>query len=352
VKTGTSFVTVPFFVSHAGCPNRCVFCDQHAVSGSGGGLPSASQILETVSAYRKTSGGRPLEVAFFGGSFTSLPQGDQEALLAPLAPEMESGGVASIRISARPDAVSDDAVSFLSRMGVRTVEVGVQSMDDAVLLLSGRGHSASDVEFAFRSLRRAGIAAAGQLMPGLPGDTLASSVSSLRRLIELQPAFLRIYPTLVISGTRLSSMCRKGEYVPLTLEDGVGWGKVLLLEAMRAGIPVIRMGLQETGSLAASVEAGPYHPAFRHLVEGALFLDLIKDLTSGLSGAVAVSCSPKDLASVTGHKRSNVERLRGAGIDAAIVAVPAIPRWNVEISCSDGSRSGSVTDLRYQKEEA
>jgi histone acetyltransferase (RNA polymerase elongator complex component) len=345
-------VTVPFFVSHAGCPHRCVFCDQRAISGSAGSLPDADEIVRTVSAYRETAGNRPVEVAFFGGSFTSLPRSIQESLLNPLAPLMAAGEVESVRVSARPDALSADDALFLRGCGVQMVEIGVQSMDDGILRRAGRGHFASDVEGAFRALRSAGLGAAAQLMPGLPGDTLAVTRKSLRRVMVLEPAFLRIYPTVVISGTPLAALSRSGEYAPLSLDEGVAWGKVLLLEALRAGVPVIRMGLQETDVLASSVEAGPYHPAFRQLVEGELFHDLLRELLPVGSGAATVRCSSADLSSVIGQRRCNIVRLaRERGAELTVIADAGIPRWRLHVESAAGSHSVSVlADLHYEQE--
>ena len=197
-------VTVPFFISHQGCPHTCVFCDQRTISGASGVLPTAEQIRDRIELWRGTAGDRPLEVAFFGGTFTALPDELQTSLLAPLQPLLENGTLTSVRISTRPDYIDDGRVVWLSHMGVRTIELGVQSLDDAVLAASGRGHTALESLHAINCIKKLGLRVGAQLMPGLPGDTPLSSLASLEQVIAAGADFLRIYPTVVLYGTELA----------------------------------------------------------------------------------------------------------------------------------------------------
>ncbi|MFZ2948552.1 MAG: radical SAM protein, partial [Desulfuromonadaceae bacterium] len=234
-------VTVPFFISHQGCPHTCVFCDQRTISGASGVLPTTEKIRARVDLWRSTAGGRPLEVAFFGGTFTALPEETQSELLAPLQSLLESGALAAVRISTRPDYIDSGRVAWLSEKGVRTIELGVQTTDDMVLSASGRGHSAADSLAAIRCIKNGGLQAGAQLMPGLPGDTPASSLASLEQVIAAGADFLRIYPAIVLRGTELARLYEAGEFVPLSLDRGVSLCALLLQRAMLAGIPVIRI---------------------------------------------------------------------------------------------------------------
>jgi histone acetyltransferase (RNA polymerase elongator complex component) len=180
------------------------------ISGSSGQLPVETDVAGKIAQYRETAGRGSLEVAFFGGSFTNLPQEVQEQLLSPLQPLMESGEVEAVRISTRPDSVDSVSAAFLKKMGVATVEVGVQSMDDDVLERSGRGYESRQVEQAVHCLKNEGLAVGAQLMPGLPGDSPAKSLDSLGSVLAMKPDFLRIYPTVVISGTLLEELYRCG----------------------------------------------------------------------------------------------------------------------------------------------
>jgi histone acetyltransferase (RNA polymerase elongator complex component) len=306
-------VVVPFFISHLGCPHRCVFCDQEKIAGAKGGLPTAGEIQAKVAEYRESAPGRGVEVAFYGGTFTALPRRDQEQLLGALQQLLETGVVESLRLSTRPDAVDAETAFFLKRLGVTTVELGVQSMDDEVLTLSGRGHCGADVEAAVGALRGAGITVGIQLMPGLPGDCDQRSLASLDRVLALKPSFLRIYPTLVISGTELAGLFLRGEYAPLELDEAVSLAKRMLLKAKRAAVPVIRMGLQPTAELERPgvLLAGPYHPAFGQLVASELCFDIMSALVSGIppGSAVTLFAPPGRVSDLVGQKRRNLARL-------------------------------------------
>ncbi len=348
---------VPFFISHRGCPHRCVFCDQTTISGSPGDIPSSTEILAKIAAFRDAAGERPVEAAFYGGTFTALPLSVQRRLLLTLWPLIVSGGLHSVRISTRPDAIDPDMIPFLRDMGVRTVELGVQSMDDRVLGGAGRGHDAAATVSACRALQKAGVSVGVQLMVGLPGDTPAGALVSLRRVLALHPAFLRIYPTLVIAGTRLEELYRAGEYTPLTLEGAVRCCKVMLLEALRAGVPVIRSGLQDSPELRdpGKVVAGPHHPAFRQLLDGELFYDLMLELAGEAPAyrPLTLVCAPARVSDVTGQLRSNIRRLwrsRGLRI-AAIKTDPHFASLDLQVMSDSFVRKGNIVhDLTYRTE--
>jgi histone acetyltransferase (RNA polymerase elongator complex component) len=304
---------VPFFISHRGCPHRCVFCNQEKISGSGGRLPSEAEIRDAISSRLEANGMRPVEVAFYGGTFTSLSKEEQRGLLDPLQPLIGSGGVSSVRVSTRPDAINGEISAFLAEMGVGTVELGCQSMDDEVLAQAGRGHTAMHTIEASMAVKKAGLSLGIQLMPGLPGDTMEKSLASLERALALNPDFLRIYPAVVIEGTGLADLYREGRYQPMALEEAVQLCKVMLHRALEAGVRVVRMGLQASPELDSpgTVLTGPYHPAFRQLVEAELCYDLLVQLIRGLPEAdlVSINCAPSRISDVVGHRRGNLQRL-------------------------------------------
>ncbi len=351
-------LTVPFFISHLGCPHRCVFCDQVKISGSGEEIPDEAGIREKIAQYRNTGKPELTEVAFFGGSFTALPETVRERLLAPLQPMIAAGEVGSVRVSTRPDCVDAAAVSSLKEMGVSTVELGAQSMDDRVLELSGRGHGGKETEAAVSCLKEHGLAVGIQLMPGLPGDTPAKSIASLRRVLALNPDFLRIYPTLVIAGTRLEELYRQGSYLPMTLHEAVRMCKVMLLESMRSDVPVIRMGLQPTDELGKDgvVVAGPYHPAFRQMVEAELCLDLLSRILRedpSMGKTVTAFCSPSRISDVIGQNKCNTRLLAGQfGVTlAGVVPVPGMSPVELRLESGGWKMTGNMLrDLRYGPE--
>lgn len=314
-------VIVPFFIAHEGCPHRCLFCNQWKISGAIDPLPSSDEILERVAGYLETSRCDAVEAAFYGGTFTSLPLGMQERLLRPLQPLLEKGTVSGVRVSTRPDAVDDEVAAFLRGRGVTVVELGVQSLDDDVLLRSQRGHGAKEVHEAVSVLRRWDFRVGLQLMTGLPGDTPDKSVVSLKQALALSPDFLRIYPALVIAGTELEKQYRRGEYVPMSLEEAVMLCSGMLRLAENAKVPVIRVGLQATEELqpGASLVAGPFHPAFRQLVHSRLCYEDVAVLAAGMSGPIAVRCAPGRISDVVGQRRANIEEFARQGL--RVVAV-------------------------------
>ncbi|MGB9082167.1 MAG: radical SAM protein [Desulfuromonadaceae bacterium] len=345
-------VTVPFFISHQGCPHTCVFCDQRAISGASGVLPTTEQILARVDLWRSTAGERPLEVAFFGGTFTALPEEIQSELLAPLQPLLESGALASVRISTRPDYIDAGRVVWLAERGVRTIELGVQSTDDAVLAASGRGHSAADSLSAIRCVKNRGLYAGAQLMPGLPGDTPGSSLASLEQVISAGADFLRIYPTVVLQGTGLARRYEAGEFIPLSLDRGVSLCTLLLQRAMQAGIPVIRIGLQADHGLdAGSILAGCWHPALGQLVRSRLYADLITRFVPP-GGCVTVYCHPERLSDVVGVKRCNVQSQADRGVRMQIVPDDALKKEELKVETEETATIYSIIkDLHYSIHE-
>lgn len=336
---------VPFFLSHQGCPNRCVFCDQTVITGVASRLPAASEIASKVEEYSRSSGGNGVDVAFYGGSFTLLPMSDQKSLLESIAPLRDAGTVKAVKISTRPDGVNDEAARFLREQGVNVVELGVQSMDQEVLVLSRRGHGAWEVGNAVGHLRKAGLQVGIQLMPGLPGDTPTKSFQSLRRALDLKPDFLRIYPTVVIEGTELAERYRRGEYAPLSLAEAVSIGKVLLAEAYREGVPVIRFGIHPGEELQSGVVvAGPFHPALRQLVEAELMFDLLVETVGDGPSSVSVECHPSRVADVMGQHRGNIRRLqaeKGLRVER-VTGNAAVARTDLVVISEGKRRMGSL----------
>lgn len=337
---------VPVFIPHQGCPHRCVFCNQHVVTSAAKGLPHEREIREAVrwffsaadNSRRDTNGA---QVAFYGGNFTALPQDQQSRLLTAVGPLIATGKIHSVRISTRPDAISPKGTETLKNGGVATVELGVQSMNDDVLRLSARGHTSEDTERALHILREAGFAIGVQLMLGLPGDTSESFRHTIDRVIELAPDFIRLYPTLVIKDTALERWFYEGRYHPLTLQEAVTLAKEALRRFRACEIPVIRIGLQPTPSLDAggTIVTGPYHPAFRQLVESEIMFDHAAALltTKGIvrDSSPLFLVAPSDTSTFIGQNRGTIRRLcADFGLsNITVKATPGIPRGTIELVC-------------------
>jgi histone acetyltransferase (RNA polymerase elongator complex component) len=306
---------IPFFIPHSGCPHQCVFCNQKNITGQTAPI-DPSEVPHKIAEYLVTNKmDRPVHLAFYGGSFTGLPLETQRSYLEAALPFIRSGQVTGIRLSTRPDTISRGILDLLHTYHVKTIELGAQSMDDRVLALAGRGHTAADTVNAVDLLREYGFTIGLQVMTGLPGDSPDLFLKTIDRIIALRPDVVRIYPALVIKGTPLEGLFRSGKYAPLSLEEAAMLCRDALLRFERAGIRVIRIGLQATGELndPGTVLAGPFHPAFRELVESSLLLDAMRALLRqrGEPGrTVTVQVNPKDLSASIGQRRSNIDILK------------------------------------------
>lgn len=296
---------LPIFVPHAGCPNDCVFCNQKRISGSL--LPaSAETVRAAVSAIAPGSG---YELAFYGGSFTAMPEAEQEELLAATVPARQSGAVATLRVSTRPDAVTEEKLARLRRYGVETVELGAQSMCDEVLRRSGRGHTSLDTVKAAKLVKDAGFTLILQMMTGLPGSDDTRDIASARAIAALLPDGVRVYPTVILRNTPLYDLWQAGEYREHTVGDAVRVCARILSIFDDAEIPVIRIGLNPSDELSAGGAAGgAYHPALGELVRARLWRDRAEALLSGIEpGADAVlAVSPNRVSVMTGQHRCNL----------------------------------------------
>lgn len=260
------------FVPQMGCPHRCSFCSQREISGSG--APAPGEVRALCEAYLPAPGeGADTEIAFFGGSFTAIPRREMTRFLEEAAPYVKMGRAAGIRISTRPDAVDEEILSVLRHYGVTAIELGAQSMDDAVLKKNGRGHTAEDVRNAARLIREGGFSLGLQMMVGLPGGKSADADAreTAAAFCGMRPDTVRIYPALVLKNTPLAAWWREGAYTALTVQEAAQITAGLLEDFERAGVRVIRVGLHDEPSLKESLLAGPYHPAFRQLCEGLLY---------------------------------------------------------------------------------
>ena len=303
---------LPVFVPHLGCPHACVFCNQRRISGAL--APATAEDVKNsiaeAAAFLPKGGKRQL--AFYGGSFTAIPAEEQEALLSAAKEALDRGEIDAIRLSTRPDAIDAVVLDRLRTYGVETVELGAQSMDDRVLRLSERGHTAADVEKAAELVKSAGFRLILQMMTGLPGATDETDTETARRLIALGPDGVRIYPTVIVRDTALYDMWQAGSYREHTVEDAVRvCAKIVpLFEA--AGIPVIRLGLNPTEELSGGAAAGgAYHPALGELVKSRILLEKAHAMLAGTApgSRVVIEVGRGRTSQMAGQHRANIHWL-------------------------------------------
>ena len=247
-------------------------------------------------------------VAFFGGSFTCLPEPVQNRYLDAVQPYLQEGRIEGIQLSTRPDYIDDHILQNLKNKGVTLVELGAQSLDDEILVRSGRGHTVADVENASRLIRQHDIDLGLQMMIGLPGDTKAKALHTAEQIVAFGASCTRIYPTLVVDGTALADDYRNGRYTPLSLEEAVDWCKELYGYFQSAGVMVLRMGLHPTKDLREGEHllAGPFHVSFKELVLTALWHDRIADqITREGREDVVVMVPPGEMNYAVGYGSAN-----------------------------------------------
>ncbi len=312
--TNKKGLIIPVYVNHAGCPMRCSFCNQDRIAGEGSGIPNSETVSSLITDYLESWQGYGCrEVAFYGGSFTAIDRDIQESLLQSVQPFLKSGEIDAVRLSTRPDAIDEETLDFLRPYGVETIELGIQSMDDAVLAAAGRNYGAERALKAARLVKEGGFRLGCQMMPGLPLDSPEKSLRGVEQIAELKPDFARIYPALVIKGTELERFYREGNYSPLALQDAVSLSADMVETFEQAGTEMIRVGLQPTVELEASVVAGPYHPAFGALVESELFLRkttrVLREKSGGME-RVSLTLSPRDESAFRGMGNGNMQKLK------------------------------------------
>ena len=310
---------IPIFVPHLGCPNDCSFCNQKSISGEQKMITSEDikntidNFLENIKedAYK--------EVAFFGGSFTGIEVEKQEEFLKTAYQYIKDKKINSIRVSTRPDYINKTELKLLKKYKVKTIELGVQSSNDYILKKIGRGHTFEDVKKASKMIRLHRFKLGHQMMVGLPDSTRIDDINTAKALIKLKPKMVRIYPVLVVKGTQLEKDYESGLYEPLSVVQAVETCKELVAMFNKKKIEVIRIGLQTTEEISnpendgSDVVAGPYHPAFRQLVESGLWYDSIVSKIKKLNvkvKEVQVTANPADTNNIIGHKKENVLKLK------------------------------------------
>ena len=306
-------INIPIFIPHIGCPNACVFCNQRSISGQTDFDATLvdGQIAEALSTVGEDD---TCEIAFFGGSFTGIDRELMLYLLGVAQKYVDSGRVLGIRMSTRPDYINERVLSDLSHFSVRTIELGLQSLDDRVLVASGRGHDRECALMACRMIKDAGYELIGQMMIGLPLSDGESEVMTAQQIAAVGADGARVYPTVVFYNTELACMTERGEYVPLTDCEAVERTKNVLAVFDKAGVPCIRVGLQSSENLSddSKVLGGANHSAIGEMAMGELFYERICEEIDrqGIRGGELTVYVPSGCVSkAVGQKKRNKLRI-------------------------------------------
>lgn len=305
---------ISIFVPHQGCPCACSFCNQKTITGQNE-LPTADDVRNAVdTALRKKE--YEYEIAFFGGSFTAIDREYMLELLKAAYPYVKSGQVKGIRISTRPDCIDHEVLDILKKYGVTSIELGAQSMDDEVLQANRRGHTAQDICNASELIKEYGFELGLQMMTGLYKDTAEKSMETAKKIIELAPSTVRIYPTVVLKGTYLAELYLKEEYTPLNADDSAELCAILVPMFENAGIKIIRLGLHSSRDIKENMLAGGFHDSFGELVKSRIMVNKILELPPA---DYQVYVNPRSVSKLKGNKKSNIYLLIERGYNIKII---------------------------------
>lgn len=339
-------LVIPVFIPQIGCPHQCAFCNQTLITDKKAVMPDCGQISGEVTRYLYFKGNRSIvQLAFFGGTFLGLEKTDIKALLDCGQNLVNRGSITTMRFSTRPDTITRWTLDGLQGYAVQTIEIGAQSMDDQVLSLAKRGHTAGCTVRAVEQLKARGYETGIQIMTGLPGETRESAIESAEKAADICPDFVRIYPLVILKKSLVHKWFLKGEFTPLSLAECVTRVKEIFLIFEKKNIPVIRMGLQTSPSLQEeeTIAAGPWHPAFGHLVFSEIFLDktlaLLKKAllnsshTDLMDQPITLCVHPASESRLRGNKNTNIKKISALypGINLDITTDAALGRDQVSL---------------------
>lgn len=326
-------INVALFVPDEGCPHRCSFCNQKTISGKTKRL-EIKDIDSAVETALESADCNKGEIAFFGGSFTAIDKTYMISLLERAKLYIDKGLFAGIRISTRPDCINEEILHILKHYGVTSIELGCQSMDDEVLRLNNRGHSAKDVVYSAEMIKSYGFELGVQMMTGLYGDNKEKAIETAKKLIALSPDTARIYPTVVLENTELERLCKLGEYKPQTVDEAADICSELLMMFHEADIRVIRVGLHSGGNVEEGFVEGAYHPAFREICESRIYLRKVLSEIGRQGtpkGDLTVTVGPSFVSMMSGQKKSNSQKLREMGYNLKIKQDSKLKKYEVEV---------------------
>ena len=320
----TKHINIPIFIPHLGCPNQCVFCNQRTITGVDelDEKKIYSIIEESLSTIDDNTS---CEIAFFGGSFTGIEYDYMCRLLKVAYAYVGSGRVSSIRCSTRPDYINEKILDTLWQYGVRVIELGLQSSSDNVLSATRRGHTSEDEKRAARMIVDYGFTLVGQMMIGLPESSPEDEIETARFICGIGAKMARIYPTVVFRETELCEIAKRGEYVPLSLDEAIERSSNAFKVLYDGGVDVIRIGLCASENLSSedTYYGGPNHPSLGELVLNEVYYSIIKEKISHHQnknhGAFYIYVKNGCLSRAIGQKKKNKMRLEALYPDMKFV---------------------------------
>lgn len=257
---------LPVFLPFASCGNKCIFCDQQAISG----VKAENNLLSLAESQINKWFSYGLvydEIAFYGGNFAAVNKKERESLYR-LAYD---NGFKKIRFSTRPDTINSETLAEIKDYNISLVELGIQSLDNDVLISNGRPYTNIQAEKAIDdilNITKCGV----QLMAGMYKQSISSSIDDAALLSKKNITTARIYPTQVLKNTALYSLFLSGEYKETDLADMIMAAGGMYAHFMAENVHVIRMGLPEDASESGQIAAGAHHKSFGDIVKTFIML--------------------------------------------------------------------------------
>jgi len=301
---------VPIFLPHLGCQDRCIYCDQDAITDVN--ARDLKSRIEEILTSRKD----PFEVGLYGGNIFNIKPEALRRLFSYF--DNYRAVIKNFRISTKPVPLDDEVIAILIENRVTTIELGIPSFNDQILDFLNRGHTAADLENAFRVLTGEGFQVALQVMVGLPHETMGDIREIVKNIIRLQPSYIRIYPLVFLKDTPLGDMYEARKLSAIDFEEAIRRAMFIYLNALQHKIKTVKMGLTDNEVIKKKIIGGYYHPAFGFLVKSEVFYRAVmaRMAEAGFSGEVIVSLNNRDIPHLLGHKRSNISRFHKAGISS------------------------------------
>jgi Histone acetyltransferase len=320
------------FIPHVGCPHNCAFCNQWSISNTES-PPTAEEVGDLCNKFLPEKDSN-IEIAFFGGSFTAIPQEYMQEILETACHYVKAGRATGIRISTRPDYINENILNILKNYEVTSIELGAQSMNNEILAKIERGHTAQDLVKASRLINEHGFSLGLQMMIGLPFEDNyeKEALQTAIQIAELKPDTVRIYPAITLKDTQMELWYRNGEYKPLNVEQAVNISAKLLQLFEEKSINVIRVGLHADEGLENAYVAGPYHPAFRQLCEAYLYRTKLETTLAAIpQGRYTISVAKGELSTAIGQKKDNVLYFSNCGYQLEFEEIDSIPKGTYNI---------------------
>lgn len=316
---------ISIFIPHKGCPNCCSFCNQRTIS-STEEPPDANSVTKILEeACPKLKAPQETEIAFFGGSFTAVERGYMISLLEAAQPFLKEYGLIGIRVSTRPDRIDREVLGILKKYNVTAIELGAQSMRDDILAMNDRGHTSDDVRNASALIKECGFELGLQMMTGLYGAAHEDDIYTAQELIKLSPETVRIYPTVILGGTKLADLYQSGVYKTVPFEEEAELCAQLMEMFEQNGIRIIRLGLHASENVEGQAVGGYYHPAMREICLGIRFRKAI-ERQLGERGSYSAYVAPKAVSMAVGQKKCNTGYFKNKGYDIKIIADKSIEK--------------------------